>query len=225
MPTKRTIVFDLDGTLADTNADLIPALNRTTEACGLAPVRVDEVGHVVGSGARAMIEKAFALRGRSAPDPEELDRLFVRFVEVYRAHIADHTTLYDGVLTALERLEADGWVLAVCTNKMEALSVELLARLGVADRFAAICGGDTFAVKKPEAGHLTGTVERAGGDPACAVMVGDSRNDILAARAAAIPVVAVDFGYSDVPVAELSPDRIISHYDQLVEIAVQLCRG
>ena len=215
------LVLDLDGTLADTNRDLIPVLNRVTQTVGLPPIEMRDVGHVVGHGARAMIEKAFAFHGQPL-DTASLDRLFDIFLEDYSANIARNTVLFDGVCQSLDRFAGDGWRLAVCTNKQESLAVKLIAELGQLRRFSAITGGDTFAFRKPDPRHLTETVTMAGGQPERTVMVGDSVTDIRTAQGAAIPVVAVDFGYSDVPVSELGPDRIISHYDELWEAASAL---
>ncbi|GIL00661.1 MAG: phosphoglycolate phosphatase, bacterial [Alphaproteobacteria bacterium] len=219
MPRRPPLlVLDLDGTLADTMRDLIPVLNRVTATAGLAPIGNGEVGHVVGHGARAMIEKAFAFHGRPL-DEGLLDRLFDRFIEDYSRNLARNTVLFDGVARALDRFAEDGWLLAVCTNKQERLAARLIGELGQAHRFAAISGGDTFAFRKPDPRHLVETIALAGGVPARTVMVGDSVTDIDTARAAGIPVVAVDFGYSGVPVAQLRPDRVISHYDELWEAA------
>src|SRR5690606_35592872 len=122
------------------------------------------------------------------------------FREHYAAHMPGHSTFYPGVLEAMDRFSANGYTLAVCTNKFEALSVKLLTSMGEAHRFAAICGADTFAFRKPDPRHLTETIAKAGGNRDRAVMVGDSRTDIDTAKAAGIPVVAVDFGYTDLPV-------------------------
>ncbi len=208
------LVFDLDGTLADTMLDLIPVLNRTTASVGLEAIPISDVGHVVGHGARAMIERAFAYHGRPLA-PEVHDRLFDDFLVDYERNIAANTVLFDGALDILEQYGRDGWKLAVCTNKPEKLAVRLLEELGVAGRFASITGGDTYPWRKPDPRHLTGTIAKAGGDPARAVMVGDSRTDIDTARAAGIPVIAVDFGYTDTPVRDLRPDRVISHFSEL----------
>ena len=209
-----TLVLDLDGTLADTNRDLVPVLNRVIGAEGLAPVAFADVGHIVGLGARKMIERAYEFRAVPLGNAK-LDQLFDAFIADYEQNLAVNTVLYDGVEAALERFAQAGWILAICTNKHEAMARKLVAELGVADYFAAIAGGNTFPVRKPDPLHLTGTVEQAGGNVARAVMVGDSITDISAARAASIPVVAVDFGYSERPVRDYSPDHVISHYDQL----------
>ena len=141
--------------------------------------------------------------------------MFVAFLDHYNAHIADHSTLFPGVRESMAQFRADGWTLAVCTNKMEHSSRLLLEKLGVLDEFAFICGQDTFGVAKPDPKPLIETVARAGGRVERSVMVGDSVTDIRTARAAGMPVVAVDFGYTDVPVNELGPDRVISHFDAL----------
>ena len=208
------IVFDLDGTLVDTNRDLIPALNHAIAAEDVPPVGLAEVGHVVGQGARRMIERAFELRGRTVPR-ERMDALHQQFLAHYEAHIADLSRPYAGLEAALDALTAEGHAFAVCTNKSERLARLLLEALGMTERFPTVAGGDTFPVRKPDPAHIRLTVERAGFDPADAFMVGDSVNDIAAARALPVPVVAVDFGYTDVPVRELGPDRVISHYRDL----------
>jgi phosphoglycolate phosphatase len=208
------LVFDLDGTLADTMRDLIPVLNRTTAREGLGEIPFADVGHVVGHGARAMIEKAFSYHGREL-DPAVHDRLFDVFLEDYAANLSANTVLFDGANAALDHFAGSGWLLGVCTNKPEKLAVRLLDELGVLGRFAAVTGGDSYAYRKPDPRHLLGTIESAGGDPASAIMVGDSRTDIDTARNAGVPVVAVDFGYTDIPVRDLYPDRVISHFGEL----------
>lgn len=209
-----TVVFDLDGTLVDTAPDLVETLNVVFAREGLPPVPYAQARTLVGGGARAMIERGLQQEGRPLV-PAEIDRLFVQFIDYYSEHIADASRLFPGVVAALDRLEAQGFTLAVCTNKLEALSLLLLDSLGLAKRFAAICGQDTFGVPKPDPDIFRRTVLRAGGDPTRAIMIGDSATDIRTAQAAGVPVIAVDFGYTDVPVAQLRPDRVISHFDEL----------
>jgi len=222
-PTPPLVVFDLDGTLVDTAGDLIAALNDILAGEGLAPLARDDAGALLGAGARAMIQRGFALN--HAPlDTATLDRLFAEFIPRYSRDIARHSRPFDGVVEALDRFAAAGWRLAVCTNKLEGLSRRLLDELGLSDRFAAVCGGDTFPVRKPDPAHLLGTIAAAGGDPARAVMVGDSANDIDAARNAGVPVVAVTFGYTDRPVTELGPDRVVEHFDQMFEAVTAIAR-
>ena len=211
-----TIVFDLDGTLAETAPDLINALNYVLHGDGIAPVPVEAARSLVGAGARALIERGYARAGVEL-SKARLEAQFGEFLKFYNAHIADQSTLFPGVTACLDRFRDQGWRLAVCTNKLEHSSNLLLEKLGVRDRFAFVCGQDTFGVAKPDPKPLLETVARAGGRVDRAVMVGDSVTDIRTARAAAMPLVAVDFGYTDVPVRELGPDRVISHFDALDE--------
>jgi phosphoglycolate phosphatase len=209
-----TIVFDLDGTLVDTAPDLIDTLNFTLTGHGLPAVPYDEARPMIGGGARTLIERALAAERRDCT-PAEVDRLYSSFVAHYGEHIADRSHVFPHVEAALDSLANAGHRLAVCTNKLERLSKKLLQTLGLADRFAAICGQDTFGVQKPDPGVFRATVIRVGGNPERAIMVGDSITDIRTARAANVPVVAVDFGYTDVPVADLRPDRVISSFAEL----------
>lgn len=212
--TPPTVVFDLDGTLAETAGDLVGTLNVILAREGLAPLPLARARDMIGAGAKALIQRGFTAAGAPLL-PERHERLFAEFLDHYGRHICDHSHLHPGVTAALDGLAARGFRLAVCTNKVEAHAVQLLAALGIAGRFAAICGRETFPYSKPDPRHLTLTIARAGGDPARAVMVGDSRADIAAARAAGVPVVAVTFGYTDAPVRELGPDRVIGHFDEL----------
>ncbi|WP_262298440.1 HAD family hydrolase [Microvirga sesbaniae] len=207
-------VFDLDGTLADTAGDLVGTLNVILEREGLAALPVAQARDMIGAGARALIERGFEAAGKELA-PAHLDELFRQFMVHYGENICVRTTLYPGVEAALDRLEAAGFILAVCTNKVEEHSVKLLDALGIGHRFAANCGRDTFPYFKPDPRHLTLTIERAGGHSGRAVMVGDSRTDIVTAKNAGIPVVAVPFGYTDVPVRELGPDLVVDHFDGL----------
>ncbi|HTR12951.1 MAG TPA: HAD-IA family hydrolase [Roseiarcus sp.] len=209
-----TIVYDLDGTLADTAADLIGALNAVLVDEGLAPLPVEKAGSLLGAGGRALIERGFAASFRELSHGK-LEALFGDFLAHYNAHIVEHTKLYPGVEAALQVFADAGWIQAVCTNKLEGSARFLLEKLGVANRFSVICGQDTFGVGKPDPKPLLKTIAAAGGNSARAIMVGDSITDIRTARAADLPVIAVDFGYTNVPVSELGPDRIISHFREL----------
>ena len=210
-----TIVYDLDGTLADTAEDLVATLNHLLGREGLAPLPVESAGSLLGAGARALIKRGFAASGKTL-DPQALEVLFADFLTYYSAHIVVHSRLYPGVDKALATFARAGWRQAVCTNKIEGLAKLLITKLGIAGRFAFICGQDTFGIGKPDATPLLKTIAASGGAKERAIMVGDSETDIKTARAARVPVIAVDFGYSDVPVRELGPDRVISHFDQLM---------
>lgn len=218
-----TIVFDLDGTLVDTARDLVAALNVVLVGDDVAPVDRENEVVMVGLGARAMIEQALRAAGRQ-PSTQALDRLQAKFLAYYDEHIADHSRPYPGAVAALDRFGAAGWRLAVCTNKFEAPSRKLLDALGLAERFAAIAGQDTFGVRKPDPRHLTETIRAAGGDPNDAVMVGDSRFDVESAHAAGVPVVAVSFGYG--PLADQPPpSRTIDRFDDLFGAVADLRRS
>ncbi len=212
--TAPLVVFDLDGTLIDTAPDLISSLNHTIATAGLAPVSYSDLTHLVGHGGQVMIRRAFELRGGRLAD-DELPGMLEVFVEHYGQGMPGASLPYPGLVAALDRLQAAGFRLAVCTNKMEGLARRLLDGLGLTKRFAAITGGDTFAVRKPDAAHLLETVRLAGGDPTRSVMIGDSLNDMLVARNAGVPSIGVPFGYSDVAIAALEPTHIIESFDEL----------
>ena len=209
-----TIVFDLDGTLIDTAPDLVDTLNVVFAREGWRPVPYETARNLIGGGARGMIARGIAADGISVA-PEKVEQLFTDFIAHYTEHIADRSRPFPGLSDALDTLASAGCRFAVCTNKLERLSLLLLKRLKLADRFAVICGQDTFGMQKPDPEVLRRTVAAAGGSLTHAIMIGDSLTDIRTARAAGIPVIAVDFGYSEHPVSELGPDRIISHFAQL----------
>ena len=211
-----TIVFDLDGTLVDTAPDLIHTLNLVLTHEGLPAIPYAAARNLIGGGAKIMIERALAAEGRDA-SAAEMDRLYAAFIAYYSEHIADRSRPFPGLERALDDLAEAGLTLAICTNKLEWLSLRLLKALNLTERFAAICGPDTFGVTKPDPEIFWQTVRRAGGAPGRAIMIGDSKTDIHTARAARVPVVAVDFGYTDVPIAQLEPDRIISSFLDLPE--------
>ncbi|HYF53487.1 MAG TPA: HAD-IA family hydrolase [Salinarimonas sp.] len=217
VPASPVVVFDLDGTLADTAPDLIATLNAILAGEGRRPLALAEAGALIGVGARALIERGLADGG--PVDPERLDALYAAFLDLYAERLCVATRLYPGARAALARLAASGYRLAVCTNKFEAHARGVLKGLGILDHFDALSGRDTFGVCKPDPRHILMTVAAAGGDPGAAVMVGDSRTDIAAARAAGIPVIGVTFGYTDVPIAALDPDAVVDAFDG-IEAAV-----
>jgi phosphoglycolate phosphatase len=216
MTSFPTIAFDLDGTLVDTAPDLINALNYVLEREGLPPVPLHSARNMIGAGARKLIERGLELEGRIAL-LADIDRLTSDFIDYYAAHIADASRPFDGLESALDDLTSRGYRFAVCTNKLEWLSKLLLDRLGLSARFAAICGADTFGVSKPDPAILQQTIARAGGHLASTIMVGDAGPDIGVARRAGVPVIGVGFGYTDIPIAELKPDLLIHHMNDLPE--------
>ncbi len=215
-----TVVFDLDGTLVDTAPDLTAALNHALAALGRPPVPAEDVRHMVGHGARRLLERGLAASGGATPDLVEAG--VPHFLAFYADHIADGSRPYPGVEAALDALAAAGCRLAICTNKPQALADALVAALGWGGRFAATIGFDAVPRPKPDPGHLTAAVAAAGGDMANMVFVGDSITDTDTARAAGVPVVAVAFGFSDRPVAELGADIVIDDYAGLLPALRQL---
>jgi phosphoglycolate phosphatase len=212
-----TVVFDLDGTMVDTAPDLIAALDHLFAKLGLPPSDPAVALPAVGHGARAIIDAAVNAIGYKIP-PEGYDPLVEQFVAYYRENIAVKSRAFPGFEKAAQALITEGAVLAVCTNKREDLARKLLNELNLSRYFQAVVGGDTLAVRKPHPRHVLGAISAAGGDPARAVMVGDSAADVGAAKAAGVPVVAVQFGYSAESAQALGADVVITHFDQLFEI-------
>ncbi len=191
------MLLDLDGTLVDTVPDLAAALNRLMAAHGLAPFSLADTAAMVGDGVAKLIERAFAARGIA------FDAAAVAaFSADYSAHVAVESKLFPGVRETLDGLAAEGWRLAVCTNKPEEATRLLLAATGLAPLFSAVGAGDSFPVRKPDPAHLLATLRAAGGEPGTAVMAGDHRNDVLAARGAGVPCVFAAWGYGTPAMAE-----------------------
>lgn len=209
-----TIVFDLDGTLVDTAPDLICATNHVLKQASLPTVAAEDLRPWISFGARRMIVEALRIVG-SKKTESEIDEFLAGFLAYYSDNIAAESLPFEHALDVLDRLRAAGARLAVCTNKREALSRQLLSELAILDRFDAVAGRDTFPVYKPHPDHLFGAISLAGGNRSRAIMVGDSPTDIATARAAGIKVVAVSFGYTDVPPENLGADVLIHHYCQL----------
>ncbi|WP_346297145.1 HAD-IA family hydrolase [Rhodopseudomonas sp. P1] len=214
MTASPIVVFDLDGTLVDTAPDLINALNFILVREGMPAVPMAVARNMIGQGARRLLERGLELDGRVIAQ-DDVNRLTVDFIDYYAAHIADESRPFEGLEATLDELSDSGYRFAVCTNKLEWLSKLLLDRLGLSPRFAAICGADTFGVAKPDPAILRETVAKAGGDLAATIMVGDAGPDVGVARRAGVPVIGVEFGYTEVPIAELEPDLLVGHMSEL----------
>ncbi|AJP72630.1 HAD family hydrolase [Sphingomonas hengshuiensis] len=208
--------FDLDGTLFDTSGDIAAALNRVLADKRRAPLTVAQVVPMIGGGLRATLERGLAATGGSDPATVEADH--AAMLAHYAAHIADHTRPYPGAVAALDALRARGVKVAIVTNKLERLATAIVDALGLADRFATVIGGDTLGPgkAKPSPALLEEMVRRCGGGRAA--FVGDSAFDVQAARAAGMPVVAVEWGFSNEPVGGLGADAVIARFDALVAV-------
>lgn len=211
--TGLTAVFDLDGTLVDTAPDLIRALNATLAGEGLPEINRRKVQHLVGHGARAMLHRGVADCGVSLTD-SKLDSLTENFIAHYRQDIASESRLYPGALDTLNALRAAGARIAICTNKLTFLALELLEALDIRSLFDGVTGPDRTRARKPSPLHFIAAVEEAGGHPQAAVMFGDAAPDLGAARAANVPVALVDFGYGG-DVEALAPDAIVRHFTEV----------
>ncbi len=210
----KLMVFDLDGTLVDTAADLGASLDAALAVQGQPPSDLESARRWIGHGARQMIRNALTER-KIAFDEAFVETMFRDFLVHYQANISRYSRPFPALLEALDRLAEAGWTFAVCSNKQERLCRQLLDELAMSDRFAAIAGGDTFGVSKPDPGHLLGTIEAAAGSRDLAIMVGDASTDVDAARAASIPVIGVTFGYTPVPMADLAPDILLESFTDL----------
>ncbi len=209
------VVFDLDGTLIDSAPDLLAGVNRLLAEEGRRSVSLAELRHMVGDGAAVLVRRAFEATG-GLPAEVSPGALTARFLVFYQERVCADTVLFEGVVPALDALCAQGWRLAVCTNKPFKPAVEILRILKLDRYFGAVLGGDSIdQVKKPDPRHLLETMKALGMEGRPAIMVGDSANDVQAARAAGWPVVAVSFGYTRIPAAELGADRLIDRFDEL----------
>jgi phosphoglycolate phosphatase len=206
------VVFDLDGTLLDTAEDLAGALNHALAVLRRPPVPPESVRGLIGQGGKALLRKGLDATGGGSE--ALVEEYYPVLLDYYARHICDATRPYPGLEAALQAIEAAGARLAVCTNKAEGLARALFGALGWRDRFAAIVGGDTLPVRKPDAAPLREAVARAGGGRA--VLVGDSITDADTARAAQVPFVAVSFGFRDRPLEELRADAVIDRYEDLL---------
>jgi phosphoglycolate phosphatase len=211
--TGLTVAFDLDGTLVDTAPDLIGVLNFLLEEEGLAPVPLSSARHLVGGGARAMLEHGFAEAGEVL-NPGHADSLFARYLDVYADQICLASKPFPGAVQTLDQLAAAGAILCVCTNKLTGLSKLLLGKLHLADRFKSIVGPDEAPARKPDAAHLWAAVDAAGGDRSRVVFVGDSATDANTGKAAGVPSIGVSFGYTETPARELGFTVVIDSFDE-----------
>ena len=216
----RAVIFDLDGTLADTSGDLINAANACFRDLGLGNLLSKETDRLTAlRGGRAMLTLGFS-RVSGFGEADILAQ-YPKLLAHYGANIAEETALYPGAVEAIENLTSDGFKIGICTNKPEGLAEKLMHTLGVRQLFGALLGADTLPVKKPDPEHFYETVRRTGGDPARACLVGDTVTDHDTARAANVPSILVGFG-PEGDVSHLEPDAILGHFDELPEVVARL---
>ncbi len=214
----EAVVFDLDGTLIDSAPDLRAAVNSMLAEKGRRGLDLGAVTAMVGDGVHKLVERALAATGKETPTGAEIARATRRFLKFYEGHGAVLTRAYAGAVETLECLRGEGYALGICTNKPHGATCEILGALDLEGYFSAVLGGDTLdGVRKPDPRHLLAVLDRLGATPENAVMVGDTENDVAAARGAGVPMIAVAFGYAKVPVAELGADAVIGHFDELPE--------
>lgn len=217
----RTVIFDLDGTLADTSGDLLAAANHCFREMGYGDVLVPgQDAGIALRGGRMMLRRGLERVG--AYEDATVDRYYPVLLEVYRGAIDHHTFVYPGAMDAVEALRTQGYGVGICTNKPEALAELLLQRLGVRGAFASMIGADTLPVRKPDPEPLRAAARAAGGDPAACVLVGDSDTDRNTARAAGVPSILVTFGPSGADMAALQPEALLDRFEDLPGIVKHL---
>jgi phosphoglycolate phosphatase len=217
----RTVIFDLDGTLADTSGDLIAAANACFRALGEGDVLDPHADRLTAfHGGRAMLRLGFARLGRGGE--AEVDAAYPQLLTAYEAAIDRQTTLYPGAAEAVETLVRAGFRTGICTNKPERLAEILLGRLGVRTLFGSLVGADTLPVRKPDPAPYRLAVERAGGAVARSMLVGDTDTDRRTAQAAGVPVALVTFGPEGRGVSRLAPEALLDHFRDLPALAGRL---
>ncbi len=217
----RTVVFDLDGTLADTSADLLAAANGCFAQLGHGAVLDARDTLVAFHGGRAMLRTGFDRLGVRYTE-DDISREYPRLLAAYADGIDTHTRLYPGAVSAVEALRAAGYATAICTNKPEGLAVELVRRLGITDLFGALIGADTLPTRKPDPAPYLAAVARVGGVVARSMLIGDTETDRLTGVAVGVPVALVTFGPEGAGVARLQPEALLDHFDDLPALVRRL---
>lgn len=213
------LVFDFDGTLVESAIGMTACMNQLMTELDRPSLEVQKVAYMVGQGIQVTVLRAMEATGDV---PDDLETYVNRFKALYYAQSIDKTPLYPGVTETLERLTADGYVMGLCTNKVYDATVRLLEGLDIARFFKTVAGGDSYSVRKPDPGHLEGVLEAIGGTKDRTVMIGDSVNDIGCAKAANVRSIAVTYGYTKTPPAELGADRLVDHFDEIPDVLAAL---
>lgn len=219
MTALPALVFDFDGTLIESAPELAHCLNQLLTDNGRRAATLEEVEGMIGNGVAKLVERAFQATGDI---PDDLDEQTARYIDIYNNAPVGQTPLYEGVLETLEKLRDDGHTMAVCTNKLHRATTKILDGMNLSHFFSVVAGGDSFAVRKPDPGHLMGVLDQLGVAREHAIMIGDSVNDIGCARAAGVRSVAVTYGYSGVPHAELGADALIDRFADLPDALARI---
>lgn len=219
----RTVVFDLDGTLADTSADLLAAANTCFRDLGHGDLLGPDDALCAFHGGRAMLRLGFSRIGQASE--ADVDANYPLLLRAYADAIDVHTRLYPGAVDAVEALKAAGFAVSICTNKPAALAETLTRRLGIRDLFGALIGADTLPTRKPDPAPYIAAVSRVGGTPQRSILIGDTETDRNTGLAVGVPVVLVTFGPEGRGVARLNPEALLDHFDELPDLAERLLGG
>lgn len=212
MPVEA-LIFDLDGTLVDTAPDLLGATNHVLNLVGRESISYQMLRQFVGHGAMDLLRRGLLATGGPLEDAE-LKRLHAEFLRYYGEHIAEKSIVFPGLIAVLDKAQARGLKMGVCTNKVENLSRKLLDEIGLAKYFSAVVGGDSLPLMKPDPAPYYEVARLLGVDGMQTLMFGDSVTDIKTAQNAGVPVIAVSFGYTDQHVSNFNPTHVIDHYDE-----------
>lgn len=205
-------MFDLDGTLVDSAPDLRAALNEMLRERGRPSLALGQVKRMVGDGVPTLVQRALAASG---VDPADAPEALPRFLEIYEANAIRFSRPYPAVPETLSTLRRRGYLTAICTNKPQRATIAVIEGLGLSGLFDGIAGGDRYAVRKPDPGHLLGLIDELGARTEASAMIGDSENDAAAARAAKIPVVLMRYGYARLDPESLGANALLNHFAEL----------
>jgi len=212
--TFSALIFDLDGTLIDSAPDLYHTINHLLKEDGRPALGMEDVKEMIGWGTKELVRKALAATGEN-PSIDQVEAMLENFLVYYSRHLIDHTTVYPGVMNALETLAAAGAVMGICTNKPSTFTIPILQKLRLDGFFKAVSCSDTVPHKKPDGRHVLECIKQLKTTAETTIMVGDSENDITAAIDAGVRSVCVTFGYAHVPLKEIGADALIDHFDAL----------
>ena len=218
MTQKFTILFDLDGTLVNTAPDLMNAHNHVMKKYGFKEKNLSDIKKLAGRGSKVMLTRSLSDIAKSNEFEDKIDEMTNEFINYYSNNISNESTLKKGLLNFLSWCKDKSIQLGVCTNKQEYLSIDLLKKIKIYHFFEYVAGGDTFKHNKPDPRHLTDTIEIIGGSIKKTIMIGDSETDSNASKAANIPFVLIDDGYTEKKSNEIFHDHLVKDYVGLEKI-------